>query len=150
MWNDELQFYYGKRFTLSDALAKPQSILGEAEGHKIVVLSDREEAVFQLQFTDENRLPLDVIMAEFIDVKSAKARGKRLSNYDIANIVDVTPAPPEPEPEPEPEETPESPETPEAPDDSETAETADAPAPPTSIPFTITNGESDVQLSLDL
>ena len=148
MWNDELQFYYGKRFTLSDALAKPQSILGEAEGHKIVVLSDREEAVFQLQFADENRLPLDVIMAEFIDIKSAKARGKRLSNYDIANIVDITPAPPEPEPESE--ETQENTETPDSSEPTKTADTADTSEAPTSIPFTITNGESDVQLSLDL
>ena len=147
MWNDELQFYYGKRFTLSDAVAKPQSILGEAKGHRIVVLSDREEAVFQLQFTDDNRPALDVVMAEFIDIKSAKARGKRLSTYDIANISDVTPALPEPEPEPEPQETPDDPDNT---DNPETPDTAETPTPPASIPFTITNGESDVQLSLDL
>ena len=147
MWNDELQFYYGKRFTLSDAAAKPQSILGEAKGHRIVVLSDREEAVFQLQFTDDNRPALDVVMAEFIDVKSAKARGKRLSTYDIANISDVTPALPEPEPEPEPQETPDDPDNT---DNPETQDSAETPTPPASIPFTITNGESDVQLSLDL
>lgn len=151
MWNDELQFYYGKRFTLADATAKPQSILGESKEHRIVVLSDREEAVFQLQFADENRPALDVVMAEFIDVKSAKARGKRLSTYDIAGIIDVTPALPEPEPEPEePQESPESSDNPDSPNNSGTSDTADAPTPPASIPFTITNGESDVQLSLDL
>ncbi len=156
MWNDELQFYYGKRFTLSDALAKPQSLLGEAQGHKIIILSDREEAAFQLQFTDANRPAQDVIMADFIDVKSAKARGKRLSNYDIANIIDITPEPPEPEPEPETPDTPDQPDgQPEAnmPDatDTPSADTKDATADtPSSIPFTITNGESDVQLSLDL
>ena len=154
MWNDELGFYYGKRFNLSDASPKPQSILGEAEGHKIVILSDREEATFQLQFTDENRLPLDVLMAEFIDVKSAKARGKRLSNYDIANIIDVTPEPPEPEPEPEPEptdstENSDGSENTEESENSESSENSAAASKP-SIPFTITNGESDVQLSLDL
>ena len=87
-------------------------------------------------------------MTEFIDVKSAKARGKRLSTYDIANIIDVTPEPPEPEPEPEPE-TPDatnSTENSESPEESEDSATASKP----SIPFTITNGESDVQLSLDL
>ena len=149
MWNDELQFYYGKRFTLADATAKPQSILGESKEHRIVVLSDREEAVFQLQFADENRPALDVVMAEFIDVKSAKARGKRLSTYDIAGIIDVTPALPEPEPE-ESQETPESSDNPDSPNNSGTSDAADAPTPPSSIPFTITNGESDVQLSLDL
>ena len=156
MWNDELHFYYGKRFTLSDALAKPQSLLGEAPGHKIIILSDREEAAFQLQFTDANRPAQDVIMADFIDVKSAKARGKRLSNYDIANIIDITPEPPEPEPEPE---TPDTPDLPDGQSEVSTPGATDVPSAgamdaaddsPSSIPFTITNGESDVQLSLDL
>ena len=40
-------------------------------------------------------------MAEFIDEKSAKAKGKRVSTLEIAKIEDITP---EPEPEPEPEE----------------------------------------------
>lgn len=156
MWNDELHFYYGKRFTLSDALAKPQSLLGEAPGHKIIILSDREEAAFQLQFTDANRPAQDVIMADFIDVKSAKARGKRLSNYDIANIIDITPEPPEPEPEPE---TPDTPDQPDGQAEVSTPGATDVPSAgakdaaddsPSSIPFTITNGDSDVQLSLDL
>ncbi len=156
MWNDELHFYYGKRFTLSDALAKPQSLLGEAPGHKIIILSDREEAAFQLQFTDANRPAQDVIMADFIDVKSAKARGKRLSNYDIANIIDITPEPPEPEPEPETPDTPDQPDgqaevsTPGATDVPSAGAKDTADDSPSSIPFTITNGESDVQLSLDL
>ena len=156
MWNDELHFYYGKRFTLSDALAKPQSLLGEAPGHKIIILSDREEAAFQLQFTDANRPAQDVIMADFIDVKSAKARGKRLSNYDIANIIDITPEPPEAEPEPE---TPDTPDQPDGQAEVSTPGATDVPSAgamdaaddsPSSIPFTITNGDSDVQLSLDL
>jgi hypothetical protein len=95
-------------------------------------------------------------MADFIDVKSAKARGKRLSNYDIANIIDITPDPPEPEPEPETPDTPDQPDgqseanMPDA-TDTPSADTKDAAADtPSSIPFTITNGESDVQLSLDL
>ena len=157
MWNDELQFFYGKRFTLSDALAKPQSILGEAKEHRIVVLSDREEAVFQLRFVDENRPPLDVVMSEFIDVKSAKARGKRLSTYDISSIVDITP---EPEPEPEPAEPVEPVESAESAEQSEHPEQSESSAPEQSkaeattriqgVPFTITNADSDSQLSLDL
>ncbi len=150
MWNDELQFYYGKRFTLADASPKPQSILGEASGHRMMVLSDREEAVFQLQFTDDNRPALDVVMAEFIDVKSAKARGKRLSNYDIANIVDITPAPPEPKPEPEEVETPDTPKGNEGETNNEATETTEtATTTVQGVPFTITNNDAE-QLSLDL
>ena len=40
-------------------------------------------------------------MAEFIDEKSPKAKGKRLSTLEISRIEDITP---EPEPEPEAEE----------------------------------------------
>ena len=95
-------------------------------------------------------------MADFIDVKSAEARGKRLSTYDIANIIDITPEPPEPEPEPE---TPDTPDLPDGQSEVSTPGATDVPSAgakdaaddsPSSIPFTITNGESDVQLSLDL
>jgi len=41
-------------------------------------------------------------MAEFIDEKSAKAKGKRVTTLEVARIEDITP---EPEPEPEPTET---------------------------------------------
>ena len=45
-------------------------------------------------------------MSEFIDEKSTKAKGKRVTTLDVASIEDITP---EPEPEPEEEETPEEP-----------------------------------------
>ena len=40
-------------------------------------------------------------MADFIDEKSAKAKGKRVTTLEVARIEDITP---EPEPEPEEEE----------------------------------------------
>ena len=40
-------------------------------------------------------------MSEFIDEKSSKAKGKRVSTLEIASIEDITPAP---EPDPEEEE----------------------------------------------
>lgn len=104
MWNSELKFYYGKRFKL-DSSDKVQSMLGEGKESRIEVLSDRDEACFRLEFQDEGREPLEVLMSEFIDEKSAKAKGKRFTTYEVARIVDITP---EPEPEPEPEEEAES------------------------------------------
>ena len=100
-WNGELKFYYGKRFKLDDAQAKVQSFLGDDKDSRIAVLSDREEATFRITFADEKKEPLDIVMAEFIDEKSAKAKGKRVSTLEIAKIEDITP---EPEPEPKPEE----------------------------------------------
>ena len=64
-----------------------------------MLLTDREEPVFRLVFTDETREPQEIAMAEFIDEKSPKAKGKRLSTLEISRIEDITP-----EPEPEAEE----------------------------------------------
>ena len=105
LWNAELGYYYGKRFQL-DATPKTQNFLGDNSDSKLVAINDREEAIFRVTFKDEFRAPLDLIMAEFIDSKSPKAKGKRISTLDIASIVDITPEP-EPEPDPEPETDPE-------------------------------------------
>ena len=92
LWNAELGYYYGKRFQL-DATPKTQNFLGDNSDSKLVAINDREEAIFRVTFKDEFRQPLDLIMAEFIDSKSPKAKGKRISTLDIASIVDITPEP---------------------------------------------------------
>ena len=101
-WNGEQNYYYGKRFRLDDANAKVQSMLGEDEGSRMVLLSDRAEATFRVHFADEKREPLDILMADFIDEKSAKAKGKRITTLEVTSFEDITP-----EPEPEIEESPE-------------------------------------------
>ena len=100
MWNADLGYYYGKRFQL-DALAKSQNMLGENADSKMTILTDREEATFQLTFVDETKATMEVIMSDFIEVKSPKAKGKRFATWEVAKIEDITP---EPEPEPEEEE----------------------------------------------
>lgn len=92
MWNADLGYYYGKRFVL-DAQAKLQNMLGENSDSKMTVLTDRDEAVFKITFADETKLPMEVVMSEFIEAKSPKAKGKRFSTLDIAKIEDITPAP---------------------------------------------------------
>lgn len=98
LWNADLGYYYAKRFTF-DATLKSQNMLGENKESRIVLLTDREEPVFRLVFTDETREAQEIAMAEFIDEKSPKAKGKRLSTLEISRIEDITP-----EPEPEAEE----------------------------------------------
>ena len=92
MWNADLGYYYGKRFQF-DAQAKLQNMLGENTDSRIVVLSDSEEAQIRICFTDESKPAMEVLMSEFIDVKSPKAKGKRFSTLEIAKIEDITPAP---------------------------------------------------------
>ncbi len=90
LWNADLGYYYAKRCVL-DANNKVQNLLGENAENKLTILSDSDQATFRLHFEDDFREPVDVLMTEFIDVKSAKARGKRLSAYAIASVEDVTP-----------------------------------------------------------
>ena len=92
MWNADLGYYYGKRFQL-DAQLKSQNMLGENSDSKIAVLSDREEAIFRITFADETKPEMEVLMAEFIEAKSPKAKGKRFSTLDVAKIEDITPEP---------------------------------------------------------
>ena len=92
MWNADLGYYYGKRFQF-DAQAKLQNMLGENTDSRIIVLSDSEEAQIRICFTDESKPAMEVLMSEFIDVKSPKAKGKRFSTLEIAKIEDITPAP---------------------------------------------------------
>ena len=92
MWNADLGYYYGKRFQM-DAQTKLQNMLGENSDSKMTILTDREEAIFRITFVDETKLPMEVLMSEFIEAKSPKAKGKRFSTLDIAQIEDITPEP---------------------------------------------------------
>ena len=92
MWNADLGYYYGKRFQL-DAQAKLQNMLGENSSSRMTILTDREEAIFRITFMDETKLEMDVLMSEFIEAKSPKAKGKRFSTLDVAKIEDITPEP---------------------------------------------------------
>lgn len=106
MWNADLGYYYGKRFQL-DAQPKSQNMLGDNSSSRIVILTDRDKAMFRLVFTDDTKPDMDIIMSDFIDVKSPKAKGKRFSTLDITRIEDITPAP-----EPTPDEDSDANETP--------------------------------------
>lgn len=99
----EQGYPYIKRFTFEDS-PRRQRFVGDDERSKLILLSDKENPVLQLQFTDVNRMPLEINADEFIGVKSFKARGKRLTTFPLALVSDITPEP-EPVEEPEPQET---------------------------------------------
>ena len=106
-------------------------MLGEDGDSRITVLSDRPDATFRILFRDTNREPLDILMEDFIDEKSARAKGKRVSTLDIASIEDITPAP---EPEPEPEVSPDETEPEEQPEENPTEITKSSDLEPSNSP----------------
>ena len=92
LWNAEQGYYYGKRFVF-DATPKSQNMLGDNPDSKIVILTDSPEALFRLHFEDPAREAVDIEMSLFIDVKSTKAKGKRLTTLPLASIEDISPVP---------------------------------------------------------
>ena len=73
--------------------AKPQRYLGDNEKSTLILLSDTAGARFRLTFGghDSVRMPLIVDAAEFIGVKSSKARGKRLTPYTLQEVEEIEP-----------------------------------------------------------
>lgn len=88
----EQQFYYLKRFRFEDS-SKLNSIIGDTEGSRLVCLSGERHPRFEIVFSGryENR-PAEVIVAdEFIAEKSYKARGKRVTTFDVKEIREIEP-----------------------------------------------------------
>ena len=110
-------------------------MLGENSDSKIALLSDREEAIFRITFVDDSKPAMEVLMSEFIEAKSPKAKGKRFSTLDVAKMEDITP-----EPEVIEEEVSEDSNEPmEQEEDSVASENTQEAQPIVDVPFTITN-----------
>ena len=91
---------YIKRFTL-EAGARRQNCLGENKDNQLIWFSETPFPRIQVMFggNDNFREPLVIEVDEFIGVKSYKARGKRLTTYEIDEIIELEPTklPPPPE-----------------------------------------------------
>lgn len=91
-YDAEQQYYYLKRFRFEDS-AKLNSIIGDTEGSRLMCLSSERHPRFEIVFGGryENR-PAEVIVAdEFIAEKSYKARGKRLTTFEVKEIREIEP-----------------------------------------------------------
>ncbi len=107
---------YVKRFTL-EATPKRQRLIGENPESRMLLLSDEACPRFEVTFggAEAAREPLIIDAEEFIGVKSSKAKGKRISNFEIDRVVEIEPRElPQPEPAEESDnsDNSESPETP--------------------------------------
>ena len=83
---------YVKRFTL-DANTRKQNCIGDNKDNKIIWFSSTPYPRLQVMFggNDNFREPLVIELDEFIGVKSFKARGKRLTTYEIDEILELEP-----------------------------------------------------------
>ena len=92
LYDADQKSYYLKRFQL-EAGSRKQNFLGENPKSRLMLLTDeaypRIEAVFGGH--DAFREPLVLDAEEFIAVKGFKAKGKRISTFDIETINELDP-----------------------------------------------------------
>ena len=109
---DNQGYPYLKRFQM-DASKKKQNWLSENPASRLVLLTDVVYPLIKITYggADDFRGSEEIDAEQFIAVKGFKAKGKRLSTYQIESIEEL-----------EPIRFPEEPETPENPEDSEEPE----------------------------
>jgi len=89
----EQQFYYVKRFEIDEVEGKLIRFIGDNHDNKLISLTWVHYPRLELTFGGKNAERENEIIevAEFIGVKSWKAKGKRLSNYEVNNIKEIEP-----------------------------------------------------------
>jgi topoisomerase-4 subunit A len=89
---DQQGYPYLKRFTF-EANNKKQSFLGDNAASKLVLLTETVYPRIEVRFggNDAFREALIIEVEDFIAVKSFKAKGKRITTYETANIEEIEP-----------------------------------------------------------
>lgn len=92
LYDASLRYPYLKRFTFEPSL-KPQRFVGSEPESKLILLTDTPYPRLEVSFggADEVRPPVEIDAEEFIAVKGFKAKGKRISNYNIKEIIELEP-----------------------------------------------------------
>ncbi|ATP57562.1 DNA topoisomerase IV [Pedobacter ginsengisoli] len=82
--------YFIKRFVFeSIAVGKKGSLISEENGSKFLYLTSNPEAVLTVDvLKGKTQIPetLEILLAEFIDVKGIKANGNRLTQHEVKNL----------------------------------------------------------------
>ncbi len=92
LYDADQKFPYVKRFQL-EAGSKHQNFLGENELSSLYLLSEQVYPCIEVVFggNDEFRSPLVIDVEQFIGVKSFKARGKRVTTFEVSRISELEP-----------------------------------------------------------
>ncbi len=125
---DNDNYPYVKRFCM-EASKRHQNMLGENPNSQLLILTDVVYPRLQVTFKgeDADRPALEIDVDSFIGVKRFKAKGKRITTFDVDTIEELEPTRfPEPEPEPVNEPEDDNSQEPEA--DLETEDTANTQA----------------------
>ncbi len=91
-WDADQKFYYVKRFIIEES-EKPQCFINENPESKLVSMTEVEYPRFEIHFGGKHKSRDNEIIevADFIGVKSYKAKGKRLTSFMVENIQEIEP-----------------------------------------------------------
>jgi topoisomerase-4 subunit A len=91
-WDAEQKFYYVKRFIVEES-EKLLCFINEDPESKLISLTEVEYPRFEIHFGGKHKAREHEIIevAEFIGVKSYKAKGKRLTSFLVDNIQEIEP-----------------------------------------------------------
>jgi topoisomerase-4 subunit A len=92
LYDGEQKFYYLKRFQV-EASNKPQSFIGDHKDSKLILLTREVYPRIEVKMggEDKHREPIEIDVAEFIGVKSFKAKGKRLTTWQVSKVNELEP-----------------------------------------------------------
>jgi topoisomerase IV subunit A len=92
-YDSEQEYYYVKRFEIEETLSRTIGFIGENKENKLVSVTWVRYPRLEIEFGGKNRDRENEIIevAEFIGIKSWKAKGKRLSTYQVENIKELEP-----------------------------------------------------------
>ena len=91
-YDGEMEYYYVKRFQF-DAIEKLTPFIAEHEDSKLIKITEVEYPRFEIKFGGKNReRDKEIIeVADFIGVKSFRAKGKRLTKYQVELVQELEP-----------------------------------------------------------
>ncbi len=98
---DNNNYTYLKRFLMEPA-RKTQTVLGENPKNQLMLITDQVYPRILVTFggADSFRDPIEIDAEQFISVKGFKAKGKRVSNWNVEKVEELEPTRfPEPESE---------------------------------------------------
>lgn len=93
-WDEAVKNFYVKRFVFEESDNTTQLLISESKGSYLHIFSEDEYPQLKVTFVPNgNKLrdPELIDVDEFIAIKGFRAKGKRISNYEIASVEFVEP-----------------------------------------------------------
>ena len=89
---DNNNYLYIKRFCM-EAIKKHQNYIGENAESKLLLLTDTVYPRIEVTFggNDAARQPMEIDAKQFVGVKGFKAKGKRITTWEVEKIVELEP-----------------------------------------------------------